>query len=96
MEKDCFLTPFDGAPILFLEEFVESKLRSFTLSVHSNYFNLRVSSQSVYGEKVDNFVVGTFETQKIYGCCTMITNVSSVEQEIEVLLQIPSGSIAVN
>eukprot|EP00486_Rosalina_sp_Unknown_P013750 CAMPEP_0201592464 /NCGR_PEP_ID=MMETSP0190_2-20130828/190352_1 /ASSEMBLY_ACC=CAM_ASM_000263 /TAXON_ID=37353 /ORGANISM="Rosalina sp." /LENGTH=1532 /DNA_ID=CAMNT_0048051251 /DNA_START=647 /DNA_END=5242 /DNA_ORIENTATION=- len=90
------LTPTEGCSIIFLEELVESNLISSTLSVHSNYFDPRDPSEIVHGEKVDKFVVGTFETRKIYGCRSVITNVSSVEQEIEVLLQIPSGAIAVN
>ena len=90
------LTGEDGASIIFLEELVESSLISSTLSVHSNYFDPRDPSEIVHGEKVDKFVVGTFETRKIYGCRSVITNVSSVEQEIEVLRQIPSGAIAVN
>eukprot|EP01083_Nonionella_stella_P280997 956133_1 len=90
------LTSTDGAAVIFLEEMVESKVASSTLSVHSNYFDPRDSSEIVHGEKVDKFVIGTFETRKIYGCRSVITNVSSVEQEVEVLLQIPSGSIAVN
>eukprot|EP01083_Nonionella_stella_P016822 46962_1 len=94
--KKASLSPADGAAIVFIEEMVESALVSSTLSVHSNYFDPLDSSQTLHGEKVDKFVVGTFETRKIYGCRSVITNVSSVEQEVEVLLQIPSGSIAVN
>ena len=63
--------------LLFMEEVVESTLVSSTLSVHSNYFDPRDSSELVHGEKVDKFVVGTFETRKIYGCRSVITNVSS-------------------
>jgi len=90
------LTPNEGAAIVFMEELVESSLVSSTLSVHSNYFDPCDSSEIVHGEKVDKFVLGTFETRKIYGCRSVITNVSSVEQSVEVLLQIPAGAVPVN
>jgi len=90
------LTPNAGAAIVFMEELVESTLVSSTLSVHSNYFDPCDSSEIVHGEKVDKFVLGTFETRKIYGCRSVITNVSSVEQSVEVLLQIPTGAVPVN
>lgn len=90
------LTSTDTPCMIFVEELVESSLVSSTLSVHSNYFDPKDDSEIVYGEKVDKFVVGTFETHRCYGCKSVITNVSSVKQEIEVLLQIPSGSVPVN
>ena len=90
------MTPKEGAAIVFIEEMVESSLISSTLSVHSNFFDPEDSSEIVHGEKVDKFVIGTFESRKVYGCRSVITNVSSVEQEVEVLLQIPCGAMAVN
>jgi len=86
----------DGPSMVLVEELVESTLMSSTLSVHSNYFDPKDDSEIVHGEKVDKFVVGTFETHRCYGCKSVITNVSSVKQDIEVLLQIPSGSVPVN
>ena len=94
--KAVTLTSTDGACMIFVEELVESSLISSTLSVHSNYFDPKDDSEIVCGEKVDKFVVGTFETHRCYGCKSVITNVSSVKQEIEVLLQIPCGSVPVN
>jgi len=37
-----------------------------------------------------------FKTGKVYGCRAVITNVSSVPQTVELLMQIPGGSIPVN
>jgi len=90
------LTAEDAPAILFLEELVESTLVASTVSVHSNYFDPLDPTEILHGEKVDKFVVGTFETRRTYGCRSVITNVSSVEQTVELLLQIPSGAVAVH
>lgn len=44
----------------------------------------------------EHFVQGEFLPQVIYGAQVVITNPSALEQEVEVLLQIPQGAIAVN
>ena len=47
--------------------------------------------------KGDKFVdLNNFECSKIYGCRIILTNSSSAEQNVEVLYQLPTGSLPVN
>jgi hypothetical protein len=82
--------------ILFIREIVPAEVRTSALSVHSNYFDPAEPTELVFGETVDKFQTGDFLTAKMYGVRTVVTNVSSCDYEVEVLAQIPQGSIPVN
>merc|ERR1719204_1019059 len=75
------------------------KARSFktaALSVSTNYFDPDDTAAVVDGEAEDKFVKrDQLLTQKIYGCRIVITNVSSQKYNVEVLPQIPTGSVPV-
>merc|ERR1719204_3014238 len=75
------------------------KARSFktaALSVSTNYFDPDDTAAVVDGEAEDKFVRrDNLITQKIYGCRVVITNVSSQKYNVEVLAQIPTGSVPV-
>jgi len=66
------------------------------LSVSTNYFDPLASATVVDGELEDSFLDATkLHSQKVYGCRVVVTNVSSQKYEVEVLTQIPVGSIPV-
>jgi len=66
------------------------------LSVSTNYFDPLETEKVVDGEVEDAFLDPTnLHTQKVYGCRIVVTNVSSQKYEVEVLTQIPVGSIPV-
>lgn len=47
------------------------------------------------GEKSDKFVTGQFLTGTVYGCQITVTNPGSARRKLEVLFQIPTGSLPV-
>jgi len=66
------------------------------LSVSTNYFDPIATEVVFDGEVEDAFLDPTdLRTQKVYGCRVVVTNVSSQRYEVEVLTQIPVGSIPV-
>lgn len=66
------------------------------LSVSTNYFDPWATETVVDGEVEDAFLdPSNLHTQKVYGCRVVVTNVSSQKYEVEVLTQIPVGSIPV-
>lgn len=46
-------------------------------------------------EQFDKFVTGEFEKGRVYGCQLVITNPTSTRRKVDILRQIPAGSIAV-
>jgi len=60
--------------------------------VSTNYFDPEERTHVIDGEIQDKFI-SAFTSNKIFGCRVVVTNVSSVDQRIEVLCQIPTGSI---
>jgi len=79
--------------ILFVRELVETDVRTSAISVSTNYFDPLERTHISDGEKVDKFIAGSFQTNKVYGSRVVVTNVSSVPQNVEVLCQIPKGAI---
>eukprot|EP01083_Nonionella_stella_P301896 1038317_1 len=84
------------------EEEEESKedeeAQAQSISIHVVYFDPsdRYTTDE-NGERMDKFVNKyEFRPGKIYGCLAILTNVSSIRQRIEILCQIPTGSIPVN
>jgi hypothetical protein len=79
--------------ILFVRELVETQIRTSAISVSMNYFDPSERMHVVDGESVDKFIHKNFKTNKVYGSRVVVTNVSSVDQRVEILCQIPQGSI---
>ena len=75
-----------------------SSSASNSISISSSYFDpfelFIEGSADGESERTDRFV-SEFLTRKLYGCRVVLTNVSSNKQRVEVLLQIPSGSMSV-
>ena len=63
--------------------------------VGQTYFRLGDRHRTVDGEQVDNYVTEEFLIHTVYGCQVVVTNPNSSRQKLNVLLQIPQGSIPV-
>jgi len=83
----------DKPVILFLREIIKTTVRTSAISVSTNYFDPLEKTHTIDGEEVDKFISNKFSTKKVYGCRIVVTNVSSVDQTVEILCQIPQGSI---
>jgi len=84
--------------MIFIKEIVPSTVRTSSFSVSTNYFDPAHRTAVVDGQVVDRFLLPkdtVFKTGRVYGCRAVVTNVSSVRQTVELLMQIPGGSIPV-
>jgi len=87
----------NGPTMLLVRSLQESEFKSSSLAVSTNYFDPQDCFEEVDFEKVDKFVnQQQFAAGKTYGCRVVITNVSSVKYQVQLLCQIPTGSIPVN
>merc|ERR1719336_1869106 len=85
--------------MIFLKEIAPSTVRTSSFSISTNYFDPAQRTEVIDGQTVDKFLLPKstiFKAGKVYGCRAVITNVSSVTQTVELLMQIPGGSIPVN
>ena len=87
----------NGPTMLLVRQLQETKFTSSSLAVSTNYFDPIDRFEEIDFERVDKFVnQSSFIPGKTYGCRVVITNVSSVTYQVELLCQIPSGAIPVN
>uniref|UniRef100_A0A7S0ZKP3 Uncharacterized protein n=1 Tax=Timspurckia oligopyrenoides TaxID=708627 RepID=A0A7S0ZKP3_9RHOD len=71
---------------------VEVELNS-ALFASQNYFDPDDRYRIENKERVEKFLTTDFETFKVYGCRSTVTNVSALTQKIDILEQIPQGSV---
>lgn len=64
--------------------------------VAQDIFRLDSRHVIVNGRKVESFERGELRTGVAYGCRVVLTNPNGVERELELLLQIPQGSLPLN
>jgi len=82
--------------VVFSKEIKETETRNSSISIHQFYFDPNDQTEVVDGERVDKFVT-KFHPRQVYGCRAVLTNISSAPlRNLEVLKQIPAGSIALN
>eukprot|EP01083_Nonionella_stella_P003048 8670_1 len=87
----------NGPTMLLVKSLQETPFASSSLAVSTNYFDPLDKFESVDFERVDKFVgANQFVSGKTYGCRIVITNVSSVTYQVDLLCQIPTGSIPVH
>merc|ERR550517_1392220 len=87
---------FQTPTIVLSKQLKVCKWEQSALAVSTNYFDPLVTEMVVDGEVEDAFLdPHNLHTQKVYGCRVVVTNVSSQKYEVEVLTQIPVGSIPV-
>ena len=61
--------------------------------VSQDFYRYGERHRVVNGEQIDNFVNGEFLVHTLYGGQVVVTNTSSTQQKIDVLLQVPVGAI---
>jgi len=96
--RPAILNAIDHPVMVFVKEIAPSTVRTSTFSISTNYFDPNQPTAIVDGQVVDRFLLPKdtmFKTGKVYGCRAVITNVSSTNQTVELLMQIPGGSIPV-
>lgn len=85
-----------SATLVLSRQIKKSVVQTSALSVSTNYFDPEDPSEVVDFELQDKFLKMPLLSQKVYGCRVVITNVSSMSHTVELLSQIPEGSIPVN
>jgi hypothetical protein len=66
-----------------------------TLLVSQNFFALNDRYRHEHNERFDKFVTGEFLFHNVYGCQVVLTNPTSTRRKVDVLMQIPKGSLPV-
>lgn len=84
------------SPLLIYHEQIRPAVdgrKGTTILVSQNFF--RVGDRYVYDgpDRLDKFVTDEFLKQTAYGCQVVVTNPTSAKQKIDLLLQVPVGSL---
>jgi hypothetical protein len=84
--------------IVFHEEIrpASSRVEQTPILVSQNFFNAHDRYRHENNEQLDKFVSDEFLVHTVYGCQVVVTNPTSSPQKLDVLTQIPVGSIAVS
>jgi len=88
------ITPAGNA-IFFHEEITEaaSVPKAQEILVSQNYYRSGQQYKYIDGEQVDNFVTDEFLVGEVYACHVVVTNPTSAKRKLQVLVQVPRGSI---
>lgn len=86
-----------GEMIVFHEQIqpAEPKAEDSPVLISQHFFQADDRYQTVNGVKRDKFVTDEFLIHTVYGCQIVLTNPSSANQRLDVLTQVPAGSIPV-
>lgn len=87
-----------GSPmIVFHEEIREASevVEQTPILVSQNFFRYDDRYRIENNERLDKFVTDEFLVHTVYGCQVVLTNPTSSPQKLDVLLQVPLGSIPV-
>lgn len=79
--------------IIFHKEIKETKTKTSTVLINQNYFDPLNRYEYENNEKIEKYIQEEFLSDKVYGCQIVITNVSCSNQRLNLLLQIPAGSL---
>jgi len=93
-DGSAVLTVYSSTLVLS-KQIKESVVQTSALAVSTNYFDPEDPSEVVDFELQDKFLTMPLLSQKVYGCRVVITNVSSMTHKVELLSQIPEGSVPV-
>ncbi len=86
-----------AASVAFHKEIkpVEPSAERVPILVSQNYFRDDDRTREENGEDVDKYVTGEFLVNVVYTCQVILTNPTSTNQKLDLLLQIPTGAIPV-
>ncbi len=65
-----------------------------TVLVSENFYRHGDRYREEGGERFDKFVTGEFVVHTVYGCQVVVTNATPSRQKLTVLIQVPTGAIA--
>ena len=88
-----------GGPMVVFHQQIkraEPAAEKTPILISQNFFRHGDRYRHVENEKVDKFVTDEFLTHVVYGCQIVVTNPTSSRQKLDVLLQMPVGSIPVS
>ena len=97
LEDDRFEIKAAGPMILFHEQIqpTEAAEDPAPILVNQNFFRQSDRYRYEGEQRFDKFVADEFLVQTVYGCQVAITNPTSSRQKLDLLLQIPAGSMPV-
>jgi hypothetical protein len=73
-----------GSPaLIFHREVKETPVVASSISVTQTYFDPADPFEEVDGERVDRYIQSEFLPARVYGCRTVLTNVSSTHQKVK-------------
>lgn len=86
-----------GPIVAFHEEIrpVADDVKNQTILVSQNFFRLDDRYRTQGNQRHDKYVTEEFLTDVVYGCKIVITNTTSLPQQLNVLQQLPIGAIPV-
>ena len=93
---DSRMTLTSASPmIVFQEQIREATLvdEASSILITQNFFKAEDRFQMVRGERRDKFVKEEFIAQTVYGCQVVLTNPTSSQRRVQLLLQIPHASM---
>jgi hypothetical protein len=97
-QKDASLTlTAGGNSVVYHREIKPAKLADARtpILVSQNFFRNSDRYRFIDNERYDKYVTDEFLTHSVHGCQVVITNPTSTPQKLDVLLQIPRGSMPV-
>ncbi|MCE9583425.1 MAG: hypothetical protein K8T20_13145 [Planctomycetes bacterium] len=74
---------------------VDPSAERVPILVSQNYFRDDDRTREENGEEVDKYVTGEFLVNVVYTCQVVLTNPTSTNQKLDLLMQIPTGAIPV-
>ena len=87
-----------GSPLIVVHEEIrptDEAEQQTPILVSQNFFRHNDRYRHVNNQRLDKFVTDEFLVHTVYGCQVVITNPTSSPQKLDVLTQIPAGSLPV-
>ncbi|MDP6466589.1 MAG: hypothetical protein QF918_02540 [Pirellulaceae bacterium] len=87
-----------GSPLIVVHEEIrptDEAEEQTPILVSQNFFRHNDRYRHVNNQRLDKFVTDEFLVHTVYGCQVVITNPTSSPQKLDVLTQIPAGSLPV-
>ena len=97
LDKNTLTMTPTSPVILFHKEIEEAPAagQATQLLVSQNFFRQGDRYVDLNGERLDKFVTDEFSRETVYGCQIVVTNPTSSMQRLDLMQQIPAGSIPV-
>ena len=97
-QKDIAWKLKAATPLAIVHEQVKptvGKVDDLPILASQNFFKHGDRYRTVNGQRPDRFVSGEFLVHTVYGCQVVLTNPTSSNQKLNLLLQVPAGAVPV-